>query len=326
MKFRQLILFIFFTYNAGGQAIFKYEQKINRTDNLALEELSFFNAEDNLQLAGTLIYPKEGFEKLIIIIPGSGKDTRHSHYRLAEYFLEQGIAVCRFDDRGIGKSTGKFDDMASSLTSDVVCIFQGLKEKKGMSNKKIGVLGHSLGGIASIGAYAEACYFDFLIQMATPVENKGAFLKYQATSMEGGWSKVKHKTSAEVLNFLDELANIISLEDDFKTTKQKAKPIIKQMDFKKGRHIVNPVIVDLMKQAHEKTYKNCSVPVLYIIGSEDLHVSSQHELMVLERLNNHNIETKLIQNVDHYLTEKQDPRYEINPKAVEEIIKWTWEL
>ena len=70
-----------------------------------------------------------------------------------------------------------------------------------LSNKKIGILGHSLGGIASIGAFGKGCNFDFLIQMATPVENNGAFLKYQVSTNIGGFYTVKGKTPDEVIHF-----------------------------------------------------------------------------------------------------------------------------
>ena len=323
MRLIQLILFILLSHCTFAQHIYKYEQKISPSNNLEFKEISFLNIEEEIQLSGTFIYPKDGYEKIIMIIPGSGKDTRHSHFKLAENFLANNIAVFRFDDKGIGKSNGKFDDSASSLIIDVVFAYRELKNRKKLSNKKIGILGHSLGGIASIGAYKNGCDFDFLIQMATPVENNGVFLKYQATTMIDGWAGVKNKSPKEVVEFLEELENIILIDDDFKTTKKKAKTVINQLDFKKGRHIVNPIIIDLMKQKHENTYQTCKVPILFIIGSEDRHVSCKNEILTLERLGNPNIETKIIKNVDHYLTDKQDPRYLINTTAMNEIINWT---
>lgn len=207
---------------------------------------------------------------------------------------------------------------------DVVCAYTELRNKKELSNKKIGILGHSLGGIASIGALEKGCDFDFLIQMATPVENNGAFLKYQVTTMTDGWSSVKNKSTKEVINFIEALGEIVLVDDDFKTTKEKAKALIKQMDFKKGRHIVNPIIIDLMKQKHEKTYQTSTAPMLYIIGTEDRHVSSKNEIIALERLSNPNIEIKIIENVDHYLSDELATSvYFMNEIAINEIINWT---
>ena len=326
MRLIQLILITLFFHFSCTKSILKYEQKITQSDDLVFEEISFSNTEEDIQLSGTLIYPKEGYEKITIIVSGSGKDTRHSHFILAEKILAHNIAVYRFDDRGIGKSKGKFDDTASSLTKDVISAYHELRKRKELSNKQIGILGHSLGGIASIGAHEKGCDFDFLIQMATPVENNGAFLKYQAVTMTDGWSSVKNKSTKEVINFIEALGKIVTVDDDFKTTNKKAKVLIKQMDFKKGRHIVNSIIIDLMKQKHEKTYKNSTVPILYIIGTEDRHVSCKNEIMTLEKLNNPNIETKIIKNVDHYLSDELATSiYFMNETAINEIINWILE-
>jgi len=331
MKLFHLILLLVINQSTIAQCIFEYEQEITISENLQIEEISFVNKEDNIRLSGTLISPKAEFDKIVMIVPGSGKDTRNSHFILSQEFLNNNIAVYRFDERGVGKSEGKYNYTATSLMTDLIYAFHSLRKMNELSNKKIGILGHSLGGIASIGAYSKECEFDFLIQMATPVENNGAFIKYQARMNTDGFYTVKNKSTSEVVNFIDEISKSVKETDNYKTSKSKANKIIKRLGFRKGNHIVNPLIIDLMKQNHEETYQNSKIPILYIIGTEDRIVSSTNEITALNKMNNSMIDIKVVENVNHWLSEKIAPTkmekslYNMNKKAIYEIVKWTLE-
>ncbi len=311
-----------------AQRVFDYEQQLGLPETFVRQEIECTNPIDGVVLSGTLIYPSEGFNKVIIMVPGSGKDTRHSHFKLAESLLRQQIAVYRFDERGVGKSGGKYNPTATSLQKDVIAVYQQLKQEELLSNKQIGVFGHSLGGIASIGALGEGCSFDFLLQMATPVENKGAFLQYQVTMNIVGFYTVPGKTPEEVIHFINVVRDTVQANEDYKTSKKKLKPIIKELDFQKGRHLLRPAIIDLMKQNHEETYQTSEAPILYIIGSDDNQVSSTQAIRTLERLNNPNIRIALIEGGDHYLrdedgpSEPKSPLYNITQEACEVMINW----
>lgn len=327
-----LLLLIGLVEPTTSQTIFDYEQKIAISADFGRQEISFTNPENGFNYTGTLIYPNTNFDKVVLIVPGSGKDTRHAHFDIAEEFLFNQIAVYRFDERGIGQSDGKYKwdrETASSLEKDVISAYEKLRSLEVLSNKKIGVLGHSLGGIASIGAFGKGCDFDFLIQMATPVENKGAFLQYQAVTNIADFYTVKGKTIEEAIDFLEQIRKIAQPEEDYKATRKKAKAIIKQLDFRKGKHMINPVIIDLMKQQHEETYAASRSPILYIIGSMDHLVSSENEIRTLERMNNPNITVSLVPAVDHYLNDEKLPGkeysspYRMSKKALKKIIDWT---
>ena len=186
-------------------------------------------------------------------------------------------------------------------------------------------------GIASIGALGKGCDFDFMIQMATPVENNGAFLKYQVSTNIGGFYTVRGKTTDEVLHFIELVRKTAQADEGYRTTKKKAKAIIKQLNFQKGSHIIKPVIIDLMKQNHEETYRTSKIPILYIIGSQDKLVNSEDEIKTLESINNPNITISLITGADHYLNDIVDSSkeskspYRMTTNALNEIITWTLE-
>lgn len=330
MKLFHLFLLTFCFQYLSAQCLFEYEEEIKDKANNEYLELDFTNIDDNIELKGTLICPKAGYDKVVIIVPGSGKDTRNSHFVLTKRYLENEIAVYRFDERGIGESEGKYNFTATVLMNDVVFAYQKLRTLEALAGKKIGILGHSLGGIASIGAFEKGCDFDFLIQMATPIEKDGEFLKYQASTNSDGFYTIKNKSTEEVIALMDTLIKMVVITDGYGVMKKKGKRIMKEMDFKKGAYVVvNPLQVDLIKQNHEETYKNSKVPILYIIGSEDRIVSSINETKILERWNNPNVDIKVIENVNHWLNNKIGPRkmekslYQMNSIAMSEIVKWT---
>lgn len=118
------------------------------------EEVTFPSRAKGVKLAGTFTKPKgEGPFPTVVFISGSGPQDRdeslmgHKPFLvLADYLTRQGIAVLRYDDRGVGKSTG---DLADATTKDFAEDTAGavayLKGRKDVG--KIGLLGHSEGGI-----------------------------------------------------------------------------------------------------------------------------------------------------------------------------------
>lgn len=65
---------------------------------------------------------------------------------LSDYLTRQGIGVFRYDDRGVGKSTGDHSAATSKdLATDVLSAIKYLKSSK--DSKQIGLIGHSEGAI-----------------------------------------------------------------------------------------------------------------------------------------------------------------------------------
>src|SRR5258708_9555429 len=120
------------------------------------EEITFPNGKAKISLAGTLTLPRRpGPFPAVILLSGSGPHDRdeslvgHRPFLvLADHLTRKGIAVLRFDKRGNGKSTG---DYASATTEDFAgdaeAAFAYLKGRKEIDEKKIGLIGHSEGGI-----------------------------------------------------------------------------------------------------------------------------------------------------------------------------------
>ena len=149
-----------FPMNLSKKAIEKEEAKRPQTPVKPYpyhsEEVTFQNTKANISLSGTLTLPtKEGNFPVVILITGSGPQTRdeeifgHKAFLvLSDYLTKNGIAVLRYDDRGVGQSTGDFKSATSAdFATDVESAIDYLKTRNEINKKKIGLIGHSEGGL-----------------------------------------------------------------------------------------------------------------------------------------------------------------------------------
>lgn len=120
------------------------------------ENVQFTNAKENIALAGTLSLPaKEGNFPAVILISGSGQQNRDSEIMghkpfliIADYLTRNGFAVLRYDDRGVGESKGDPTlSTSANFANDARAAIEFLRTRKEINSKKIGVIGHSEGGM-----------------------------------------------------------------------------------------------------------------------------------------------------------------------------------
>jgi pimeloyl-ACP methyl ester carboxylesterase len=121
------------------------------------EDVAYENTfEPGVHLAGTLTLPQgNGPFPAVLLITGSGPQDRdetlfqHKPFLvLSDYLTRRGIAVLRVDDRGVGASTGASDqDTTADYATDVETGVNWLKTHKGIDPKRIGLIGHSEGGV-----------------------------------------------------------------------------------------------------------------------------------------------------------------------------------
>jgi hypothetical protein len=120
------------------------------------EDITIVNAPGQAVLAGTLTRPSgAGPFPAVILITGSGAQNRDEELMghkpflvLADHLTRRGIAVLRYDDRGVGKSTGRFATATTEdFASDAWAAWQTLSARPEIDAKRIGLLGHSEGGL-----------------------------------------------------------------------------------------------------------------------------------------------------------------------------------
>lgn len=141
------------------------------------EDIEFKNPEANVSLAGTLTLPNsKGIFPVVILVSGSGPQNRNEEVYghkpflvLADHLTRNGIAVLRYDDRGIGKSTGDFKAAnTADLATDAESAIAYLKTRKEIDKRAIGMAGHSEGGLIASMIAANSEDLSFVVLLATP--------------------------------------------------------------------------------------------------------------------------------------------------------------
>lgn len=139
-------------------------------------EVSYPNAQaEGVTLAGTLTVPDNAKNYPVVILSsGSGPQNRDSEllmhkpfWIIADYLGRHGIGVLRYDDRGVGASTGKYAMATSAdFATDVLAGVQYLKSRSDLPISKIGLMGHSEGGIIVPMVAVQSSDVDFIILLA----------------------------------------------------------------------------------------------------------------------------------------------------------------
>jgi pimeloyl-ACP methyl ester carboxylesterase len=140
------------------------------------EQVTYQNKAAGITLAGTLTTPKGLPAPAVILITGSGAEDRdetifgHKPFLiLADHLTHAGIAVLRVDDRGVGGSSGKTEDGTSDdFAGDVIAGIEYLKGRKEIDPKRIGLIGHSEGGLIAPIVASRSADVAFIVLMAGP--------------------------------------------------------------------------------------------------------------------------------------------------------------
>ncbi|MBK8831855.1 MAG: alpha/beta hydrolase [Saprospiraceae bacterium] len=139
------------------------------------EDITFKNEKAGIELAGTLTLPnKDGVFPVVILISGSGPQNRdeellgHKPFLvLSDYLTRNGIAVLRYDDRGTAASKGNFGTATSKdFATDVEAGVTYLLGRKEINKKKIGLIGHSEGGVVAPMVAANSKSIAFIVLLA----------------------------------------------------------------------------------------------------------------------------------------------------------------
>jgi len=141
------------------------------------EAVSFPNSEAGISLAGTLTLPKSGAPfAAAVLISGSGQQDRdenifnHKPFKvIADYLSKNGVAVLRYDDRGKGGSTGDFALTTSiDFATDAKAAVAYLQTRKEIDRGKIGLIGHSEGGLIAPIVASKSHDISFIVLLAGP--------------------------------------------------------------------------------------------------------------------------------------------------------------
>lgn len=162
------------------------------------EEVIYENEKAGIKLAGTLTLPRlEGPFPAVLLISGSGAQDRdgtelgHKLFLvLADYLTRRGIAALRVDERGVGGSTGDFSQATSEdFADDVLASVEYLKSREEINTKKIGLVGHSEGGIIAPIVAAKSLGCIYRDDGRDGFKRRGSFVSAGCSDCQGKWGK-----------------------------------------------------------------------------------------------------------------------------------------
>jgi pimeloyl-ACP methyl ester carboxylesterase len=259
-------------------------------------------------LGATLVIPNNlsGNYPIVVLASGSGAQDRNCEllghkpfWVIADYLAENGIASLRFDDRGVGKSTGVFQ-MATleDFASDVLACVSFLKSDSRFANHPIGLVGHSEGGMHVMMAAHKNKTVQFLIELASVgTTGKDVLVEQQyLIPKKGGqteeyaqWNKslfeemsalllaTKNKNRAEKLTAY--------LNEKYKSAPEEYKKLTNEMNFKLGMQMFmnSEWMIQFLSYQTADYLTKLSIPIFAINGSEDIQVPAESSQQGFEK-------------------------------------------
>ncbi len=361
---------IFGTFSQGGQ---EFSLNLDRTKvkkaelhrpqepkapfPYSSEDVKFTNSKDKVTLAGTLTLPEgKGKFPVVVLITGSGPQNRDEEimghkpfWVIADYLTRNGIAVLRYDDRGIGQSTGNFDEANSAdFSNDVEAAVEYLKTRKDIHRSQIGLIGHSEGGMIAPMVSIRNKDVAFMVLLAgTGVKGSEILLSQQRTIFKASGLKddeIKKRTSTTAALF-----DIISTSESNHLDRDLSDYIEKLVALQGGeaqdmstreyiemqlQEISTPWMCYFIKHDPAEVLSKVKIPVLALNGGKDIQVQADLNLPAIQKAlasaGNKKVAIKEYPNLNHLFQESKtgfpDEYFKIEQTFSPEVLKdmTTW--
>ena len=265
------------------------------------EEISFSNAAAGVTLAGTLTLPKgAGPFPAALLIAGSGPNDRDealaSHRPflvLADHLTRKGIAVLRYDKRGIGKSTGSADKATTlDLASDAQAALAYLKTRKEIDPARIALIGHSEGAMIAPLIASRTKDVAWVVLLAAPA-TVGEETLLNQSDLIGKAADLTDEQLEASLNFDQAAYDLVRTEKDSTALREKLTSLVKETGLGAA---MPPTLLETQLRMMESPWfrffldydplpnlKNLQVPVLALYGQKDLQVPAKLNLPLLKQ-------------------------------------------
>jgi pimeloyl-ACP methyl ester carboxylesterase len=324
------------------------------------EDVTFQNVEANISLSGTLTLPgKEGNFPVVILISGSGPQNRdeellgHKPFLvISDHLTKNGIGVLRYDDRGVGKSEGDFKTSTSAdFATDVESAIAYLKTRKEINKKKIGLMGHSEGGLIAPMVASQSEDVSFIVLLAgTGLQGDKIILLQQALI-----AKADGTSDSDIMEATDAFTKAVDMvmkSDDEQKLKTDLTNFINKLieddpsaeipsgltkeEFVSAQvnEISSPWMKYFLKLDPAIALEKVKCPVLAINGEKDLQVPPKENLEAIKKAlvkaGNENVTVVELANLNHLFQECEtgSPKEYANieqtfsPTALTLILDW----
>ncbi|MBI5917658.1 MAG: alpha/beta hydrolase, partial [Bacteroidetes bacterium] len=272
------------------------------------EEVVFENKTAGIKLAGTLTLPTaSGSYPVVVLVSGSGAQDRNEELLghkpflvLADHLTRQGIGVLRYDDRGTAKSTGDHSVATSDdFAGDALAAVAYLKTRSEVDAKKIGIAGHSEGGMIAPMCAARSKDVAFIVLLAGTGGDGEEILLTQIDLINQANGYTEDRNHRE-LDVMSQALKLVKSESDTALLRQKMASIFKkayqesppeeQQEAGSEEQFVKSQVKTLTSnwfrffiQYDPKTsLEKVKCPVLAINGGKDLQVEPKINLAGIE--------------------------------------------
>ncbi|MCK9255672.1 MAG: alpha/beta fold hydrolase [Bacteroidales bacterium] len=269
------------------------------------KEICVENIKGNSTLCGTLTIPDTlKSYPLLILITGSGAQDRNEEIAghkpfmvIADFLTKNGIAVFRYDDRGVGKSKGDFINSTTyDFMTDAQAVLNYFSNFPNIDNKNIGVLGHSEGGlIAFMLAAKKPKNLNYIISLAGPGVAIKDLLMQQFIDINKslGYTdehiEILSKMQSELLSLTKKNMSLAKLRKEIKGIYDKYSQYFSEEEIQKykiGDASINTAVMQLsspwMKYfiniKPQKYLRKIKCTVFAMNGSNDLQVNMKDNL------------------------------------------------
>ena len=280
-------------------------------------EVTFTNTDAGITLAGTLTLPRTGGPfPGVILISGSGAQNRDEEIMnhrpflvLADHLTREGIAVLRYDDRGVGGSGGDPETATSrDFAGDAYAAYSFLANQPGIDPAKTGIIGHSEGGIIAPMIAAEHPDVAFIVLLAAPGFPGSELLLQQSAAI----LKASGATNEQIIKSAEinrEIYDVVVREPDNQKAADEIGGILEGLGIPDDRieQQLSPLLTPWYRFfiTHDPATDLMAItcPVLAITGSLDLQVPADENLAKIETSlksgGNDMVVTKKLERLNH---------------------------
>lgn len=298
----------------------------------AAEELLIPAGDGDRVLGATLTLPAgKGPFPAVMLIAGSGPNDRdetvfgHKPFLvIADHLTRQGFAVLRYDKRGVGKSTGNFSTATiEDFANDARAVVNYLKQQEEIDPDRIGLLGHSEGGLVSAMLAAGNRDIAFAVLMAAPgttgmeivLDQNQISLTHLGVEPETieELQKLNRETFGMLLEWKGTEEDRTALRDQLSRFWNKL-PLLVRMKVEKEAFLRSqfnamtmPGYLSFLRADPSLYLKEVTCPLLALNGEKDTQVPAVKNIRAitsaLEIAGNKNVETRIYPGLNHLFQE-----------------------
>lgn len=260
------------------------------------QDIVFNNPEAGIRLAGTLTLPSSGGPfPAVVLVSGSGPQDRdetvfgHRPFLvLADYLTRRGIAVLRYDDRGVGRSTGDFATGATpDFASDALAAVAYLRSRSDVDAGRIGVLGHSEGALVAPLVANRDSQVAFVVLLASSGVDGKALLEMQLIAINRAQGATEALVRARS-NLQRRLLDVAVSSPEDSVVEAEARQILAEEGLTGAaadaqvRALLTPWMKHFLLYDPLPALRELRVPVLALNGEKDTQVPPSENLRPVE--------------------------------------------